>query len=320
MLQPPDMKLWCGRIDSDEGILGQRWHQIARPVTQAVERGATLVGFISDVGVSRNQGRPGAKHAPGFIRSMLANLPVRVCRDIFDAGNVVCEAGALEEAQDELAGLVAKLLSKGLFPVILGGGHEVAYGSFSGLGQHLKDDSNPPSIGIINLDAHFDLRMETFASSGTPFRQMADYCTASNWAFNYCCLGVSEFSNTDALFARAKELGVLWRRDEDMELNKLDKLLSTLGNFMDSVDHLYLTICLDVLPASVAPGVSAPAARGVPLEVIEPIIDTVCASGKLRLADLAELNPEKDIDQRTARVAARLVARIIEGGTVRSVD
>jgi formiminoglutamase len=58
------------------------------------------------------------------------------------------------------------------------------------------------------------------------------------------------------------------------------------------------------------PGVSAPAARGVSLEVIEPLVDVICASGKLALFDIAELNPSLDIDQRSARVAARLVARV----------
>jgi formiminoglutamase len=50
----------------------------------------------------------------------------------------------------------------------------------------------------------------------------------------------------------------------------------------------------------------------VALEVVEPILDLVAASGKLRLADIAELNPAHDIDGRTARVAARLVARLVE--------
>ncbi len=316
MLQPPDMGLWRGRVDSGEGELGRRWHQLARPVAQATETGAVIVGFACDVGVSRNQGRPGAKRAPEFIRRMLANLPVRGCTDIFDAGDVICAAEALEEAQDELAGLVARQLDAGLFPLVLGGGHEVAYGSFAGLGRHLHGQAQPASIGIINLDAHFDLRLETFASSGTPFLQIADHCAAADWPFHYCCLGISDFSNSAALFARAKALGVLWRRDEDMTLNKLDQLLVTVTAFMARVDHLYLTICLDVLPAAVAPGVSAPAARGVSLEVIEPLIDRICASGKLRLADIAELNPDKDIDQRTARVAARLAGRIIEGRTL----
>jgi len=80
-----------------------------------------------------------------------------------------------------------------------------------------------------------------------------------------------------------------------------------LQAFMAACDHLYLTIDLDVLPAFEAPGVSAPAARGVPLGLIEPLIETVRDSGKLRLADIAELNPDYDIDHRTARAAARLV-------------
>ena len=62
-----------------------------------------------------------------------------------------------------------------------------------------------------------------------------------------------------------------------------------------------------MLPACEAPGVSAPAARGVRLELLEPLLERLKASGKLRLADLAEINPEYDIDNRTAKVAARLI-------------
>jgi len=115
------------------------------------------------------------------------------------------------------------------------------------------------------------------------------------------------------LFERARQLGVHWRLDEKMTGARLLSTLDLVQAFIAQVDHVYLTVCLDVLPAAVAPGVSAPAARGVPLEVVEPVIDIVTTSGKLRTADIAELNPDFDIDQRTARVAARLTARIAEG-------
>jgi formiminoglutamase len=65
-----------------------------------------------------------------------------------------------------------------------------------------------------------------------------------------------------------------------------------------------------VLPAWIAPGVSAPASFGVPLEVVQHVCDRVSASGKLALVDVAELNPPLDIDRRTARVAARLIHRV----------
>lgn len=73
---------------------------------------------------------------------------------------------------------------------------------------------------------------------------------------------------------------------------------------------IHLSIDLDVLPAATAPGVSAPAAYGVPLETIAAICEFLAASQKLTVVDIAELNPAHDIDSRTARVAARLVDTI----------
>lgn len=321
MHRKADMTQWQGRVDAAEGDLGKRWHQIVRPLDEAGNaRGIGLIGFACDAGITRNHGRAGAEGGPAALRAMLANLPVRRCTSIADAGDVYCapsgESDGLEQAQEELSSAVAALLARGMLPIALGGGHEIAYGSFGGLARHIAAREKKPRIGIINLDAHFDLRMDERATSGTPFRQIAEDCQARAWAFNYCCLGVSVFANTEALFHRAEALGVQWRLDEDMGLLQLDKTLSTVSAFLAGVDHVYLTTCLDVLPAAVAPGVSAPAARGVPLEVIEPIIDAVATSGKLRLADVAELNPARDIDNRTARVAARLVARIAERASI----
>lgn len=303
---------WHGRIDMTEGDAGQRWHQIVVPLSPDTAAGAVaLLGFQCDTGVARNNGRVGAAEGPAAIREILRNLPVHRLDRIVDAGDVICVGDELETAQAELAKQVCCLLDSGHFPIVLGGGHEMAYASFCGLEQHL-DAQRAPRIGIINLDAHFDLRLSEHGNSGTPFRQIAERSAERGWSFNYCCLGVSRFSNTQSLFDRAKSLGATWRLDEEMGVAQLDENLATLKCFLTSVDIIYLTICLDVLPAAIAPGVSAPAARGVALEVIEPLIDLVTASGKLRLADIAEMNPKFDIDQRTARVAARLVARIAE--------
>jgi formiminoglutamase len=84
-----------------------------------------------------------------------------------------------------------------------------------------------------------------------------------------------------------------------------------VAEFLEDVDIVYLTIDLDVLPAAVAPGVSAPAAYGVPLPVITAICRQVAASGKLFHLDVAELNPAVDIDHRTAKVAARLINTLL---------
>ena len=309
--------LWHGRVDAAEREAGRRWHQIVKPYSPDTPGGAVaLLGFACDAGVARNGGRIGAAVGPAAIRDILRNMPAHGLRALIDAGDVACVDDELESAQSQLAAHVASLLDEAHFPIVLGGGHEMAYGTFCGLEQHLAtthgDNQLSPRIGIVNLDAHFDLRLGERGNSGTPFRQIAERCARRQWSFNYCCLGVSRFSNTASLFERARELGATWRLDEEMSVALLDQSMTILNRFLASVDVVYLTICLDVLPAAIAPGVSAPAARGVALEVIEPLIEVITRSRKLRVADIAEMNPQFDIDQRTARVAARLVARIAE--------
>ena len=104
-----------------------------------------------------------------------------------------------------------------------------------------------------------------------------------------------------------------------MTLANFPLIQQGLSHFIDQNDYLYLTIDIDVFPASTAPGVSAPAVRGVPFEIIEPIIfDILTAKNpegipKLLLADMAEFNPNFDIDNQTARLAARLAWTIAHG-------
>lgn len=306
-----DAPLWQGRTDQAEGAPGRRWHQVMQTVAGRAAAGTTvLLGFASDAGVARNHGRVGAAEGPRAIRRALANMPVHECTQLADGGDIVCAGDALEAAQLELAAAVAQHLDAGRFPLVLGGGHEVAWGTFSGLATHLARTEGAPRIGIVNFDAHFDLRRDTRATSGTPFLQIAQDCAARGWEFRYACLGVSRYANTEALFARARDLGVLTQLDEALDAAHF---MPSLQAFVADVDDVYLTVCLDVLPSAVAPGVSAPAARGVGLDVLEPLIEAICASGKLRVADIAEMNPRFDIDGRTAAVAARIAARIANG-------
>ncbi|MEL7615076.1 formimidoylglutamase [Vreelandella titanicae] len=301
-----DMSLWQGRTDPEPD--SDRWHQRIEPLTNNAVPGCALLGFESDAGVARNQGRPGAAEGPNALRRALAPLAWHRTAPAYDAGNVRCVDDGLEAAQQALADRLTSLLTAGHLPIVLGGGHEVAYASWLGLAQSFMPKTAPPRIGIINLDAHFDLRDPAhIRSSGTPFAQIADKCQEWDWSFRYACLGVSRAANTRALFTRAAALGTLVREDREIDALRLDSIVRDMQRFIAKCDHLYLTIDLDVLPAAEAPGVSAPAARGVSLALIEPLIEAVRDSGKLRLADLAELNPSLDIDSRTARAAARLV-------------
>ena len=301
---------WTGRTDPEPD--SPRWHQRIQALAEGSEPGLALLGFACDEGVRRNHGRVGAAAGPLALRKALANLAWHREAPAYDAGDVTCEDGDLAAAQARLARGVCALLDAGHLPLVLGGGHEVAFGSWSGLAEHFSGSAAPrmaaPRIGIINFDAHFDLRDPAHVqSSGTPFAQIAEQCQARGWPFRYACLGVSRASNTRALFNRAAELDVLVREDREMREAGLAAIADELDAFLADCDALYLTIDIDVLPACEAPGVSAPAARGVPLALLEPLLERLKGSGKLRLVDFAELNPTYDIDNRTAKAAARLI-------------
>ncbi|WP_029047959.1 formimidoylglutamase [Cupriavidus sp. amp6] len=306
--------VWRGRRDAGEAGDTRRLFDIvggaATPRTPGVP---VLLGFCCDAGVLRNQGRPGAAGGPREIRRALAGVPAHGIGRLIDGGDIHCDGDALEDAQQRLGQAVAAELAVGAWPLVLGGGHEVAWGTWQGLRTHLDAHGDRGRVLVVNLDAHFDLRGSRPASSGTPFDQIAIDCQRRSLRFDYACLGVSRLGNTAALFGRASTLGVRYVEDVDLQERHLDARLAALDEWVAEADHVYLTIDLDVLPAAVMPGVSAPAAYGVPLPVVEAIATRLRDSGKLRVADIAEFNPLYDRDGCGARVAARLCYRLLGG-------
>lgn len=305
--------IWQGRDDSTEQGDTTRLYQLVRHDDQFGAGDAVLSGFASDAGVVRNQGRAGAAQGPTQARRMLASLPAHGLTALWDAGDTVCHDDELERAQEALGQRTAAILDTGARLVVLGGGHEIAWGNFQGVREHLYGDGKPGgSLLVLNLDAHFDLRTSRPGSSGTPFDQILEDSTERDLPVRYACLGVSRLGNTASLYAHAKKLGVYSIDDTLMQERHTDARMADLERLLAAADHVYLTIDTDVLPASVAPGVSAPAPYGVPLSVIEACVMRIKASGKLRLADIAEFNPGHDIDGHTARVVARLAWTLLQ--------
>lgn len=222
---------------------------------------------------------------------------------------VVC-GDDLESGQREFGELLGSMLSEGHFTVGLGGGHEITHASYQGIRKALGPEGNW-KLGILNIDAHFDLRETEVPTSGTGFFQIATDELAAGRQFSYAAIGISATSNTQVLFKRAQELGVSYILDEQCRIDHLAAVKEFVQDFIDGIDHLYTTVDLDALPAAVAPGVSAPAAYGIALEVVQEVLRVAAASGKLLHADVAELNPVFDVDGRTARVGARLISSAI---------
>lgn len=282
------------------------WYTTISPLPDptAAPPGVALLGFASDEGISRNHGRPGAVDGPDAIRGSMGWLAVHDEHPRYDAGTVALPGTDLEGGHEALADAVARLVSAGHLPVVLGGGHEAAYGSHKGLREGLGADTVP---AIVNLDAHFDLRKADRPNNGTPFRQVAELVGDE---FDYTVLGVSPADNTRFLFESARQLGVSYTTDDQLSALSPEEAAELALAAVADREVVHLSIDLDVLPGAVAPAVSSPAAVGVPLPQIRAIVAALAETGKLRLVDVVELNPRLDVDKRTARVAARLIHEI----------
>ncbi len=319
--RPADMSLWQGRVDDPTDRQSYRWHQVIEPLNLSGEKlpaldPATnhfcLLGFASDEGVKRNLGRPGAAEGPVAIRRAMTSLPWHggdVAR-LYDAGDVICGGTELEAAQMLLSEKVEQIRRLGAFPLVLGGGHEVAFGSYHGLLRSLPEKTR---LGIINLDAHFDIRpLNPKPSSGTMFGQIAAERIAACEPFDYLCLGIQKTGNTPALFARANKLGVSYLLAEQLQ----PEIEASARRVIDSVvahsDQLYLTLCSDVIAAAYAPGVSAPQPFGLHPDLVRRLLRQLAASGKLIGFDIAEVAPALDRDNMTAALAAQLISYLLD--------
>lgn len=295
---------WSGRIDSDD-FPDLRWHQRARIITQEqlseLDYSWVIAGFQCDEGVRRNQGRPGARKGPISIRTAAGSYPV--FDDNFwitDLGDVVCEANELENAQTRLQQTVREIHESGNRSLLLGGGHEIAYPHFMGI----KLAHPEKRIGVINFDAHFDLRPvqeKIGPTSGTGFWQMS----REQYDFRYMVIGLQKRGNTRRLFDLASDLNVQVITQEDLEETDASDQHRALDIFVDSVDLVYVTICMDVFSAAYAPGVSAVSHNGViPDRRFLGLLKKLKNCGKVVGLDIAEVNPEYDIDNRTSKLAA----------------
>jgi formiminoglutamase len=314
MLRPAQADWWKGRLDTEDGNKGRRWHQVISTDNETDQAAAAILGFASDKGVALNKGRAGAKEGPRALRSALSNLAWHHNdRKLLDVGDIEVDDD-LPAGQRQYAETLTELLQQQLFVLGLGGGHEIGWPGFLGCQRYLEKHAPGKTLGILNFDAHFDLRKPSpQASSGTPFWQAADYCAQNEHAFEYACLGVARSANTAALYERAQQLNV--RYIEDLKCSEA-AAIDLIGSFLNNIDFLYVTVCLDVYPAAYAPGVSAPAGLGVAPAIVLNVIQQLgklCQQQQVHwlYADVAELCPSRDIDARSAKLAARTIDQLL---------
>lgn len=314
LYHPSKPENWSGRIDSRSDFDQFRFHQVAQCLDLnnfSSKNQTILLGFASDIGVQRNGGRIGASKGPEHFRSSIGSLCWHGGTDGFvDAGNIIPENEDLETGHAELGKAVHHILETENTPFVIGGGHETAFGHFLGISSFLKQHNPKAKLGILNIDTHFDLRPHNgIPHSGSPFLQAHEHAEQIDLNLKYFVYGINQDNNTKSLFHKANELGTEFCLNTEI-FNNEKKSLEKVQEFIDGRDFIYLTICLDVFEAAIAPGVSAPAWNGLKVNHALNLINLVKDSGKLISADICELNPGFDQNGQTAKTAGSLFSSI----------
>lgn len=309
----PKPELWQGRTSKNRLYLHEKvvCSDMLQEALQPSGKKVGLLGYACDAGVQRNHGRVGAIAGPDAIRKQLAKMPNHLpdTSHFYDVGTIACRDGDMEATQNQLSEVVVQLLEQCTFPLVLGGGHDMAYGHYQGLRTYFGRQA---TLGLINFDAHLDLRNNSSGNtSGTPFYQVAQDSIAQNIPFHYLCLGIRKDANDRHLLQSAADFGVTYVENINFSMSEAQSIVRILLDFIRKVDHVYVTIDLDGFSSAYAPGVSAPSPMGFSPKIVLESLELILKTKKLVAFDIAEMNPTYDVDDHTARLAASLAHYVI---------
>ncbi|MDI1337944.1 MAG: formimidoylglutamase [Lacunisphaera sp.] len=251
-----------------------------------------LLGLPDDTGVRMNHGRTGAAGGPKAFRGALARYGAAdsaagTLPRVFDAGDLM-PTGSLEKTHERVTEATAALLELGLFPIAIGGGHDLTFPFVRAVAAKY------PRLAGVYFDAHLDVR-ET-AGSGMAFRRLVEDCGVSALHLH----GFRPLVNSQAHLA--------WFRDHGGRTQPENAKVA-----LPKAKNLFASFDLDVLDAAHAPGVSALNPAGWSVREAEAWVRACGADPRVRCFDLMELNPAQDPDGRTARVACHLFLSFLSG-------
>jgi formiminoglutamase len=287
-----------------------------------------LIGLPDDTGVQLNHGRPGAKEGPSAFRKALAKYGVAQPAGwdwptVFDAGDVDVVPGDLHETHRRVTQAVKSLLDLGLFPIAIGGGHDLTFPFVRAVADHFG-----PLDGMY-FDAHLDVR-ET-DGSGMPFRRLLETGAARSlrvhgldfnsnsrehvqWFIDQPNCHISDFDEPADYHFSQIEVLYNWDQksgEQSFPVMSPPPIPGMAGYWPD--DNTFVSLDLDVIDQAFAPGVSAHNACGWAPKQAEEWIQVAGRCPDVRCFDIMELSPPFDRDDRTARLAARMFLAFLRG-------
>ncbi len=222
---------------------------------------------------------------------------------------------------DGLAAKVGSAVANGDFPIVLGGDHSCAIGTWSGVKSVISDQG---SLGLIWIDAHMD--SHTYATTpssaihGMPLACLLGHGDAGLTGIvspqpklrpeNVCLIGTRSFEAGEAKLLQ--QLGVRIFSMEEIMLRGMGTVWhEALAIVQNQTAGFGISLDLDVLEPSEEPGVGSPEPGGVLKNILVEMLRTLKANPNFLAMEIVEYNPYLDIKFATANAVCDLVAAII---------
>jgi len=288
-----------------------------------------IIGVPMDLGASRR----GVDMGPSALR--VAGLQARIKQlghTVEDIGNISVKqaeemsfgekrAKYLVEIKDActvLGDAVQKSLEEGFLPLVLGGDHSIAAGSTSGIAAYFHKDNK--QIGCIWLDAHSDMNTPETSPSGNihgmPLSAILGYGTEELSKLyeyspkiepqNVVLVGVRDLDTHEKKFIKKLGVRAFTMRDID-ERGMREVMADALKSAMDDTDGIVVSLDMDFVDPSDAPGVGTPVRGGVTYREAHLALEMIADSEAMVAMEIVEINPVIDEHNRTAILGVELV-------------
>ena len=304
-------------------------------VMNAQGRTVRLIGAPTDVGASLR----GASLGPQALRRAgLAPALRRAGLAVEDAGDLagparpepVTTTDGYHNLQQVLAwnrqvfGAVRTALHEGRLPLLMGGDHSLAIGSIAAVAHNCL--AKGKKLRVLWLDAHADFNTKVTSPSGNlhgmplaclfgmgpealaPMTQLPNGQPALQ-ASQLRQLGVRSVDPGEQLRLQAQKLEVFDMHG--LRAAGLQAIMECALSGLDQHTHLHVSLDMDYLDPSVAPGVGTPVPDGLSYPEARWCMEMIRNGARLGSLDVVEINPTLDVHDQTARVAVDLVQNLL---------
>ncbi|HSG21811.1 MAG TPA: aminotransferase class III-fold pyridoxal phosphate-dependent enzyme, partial [Azonexus sp.] len=218
---------------------------------------------------------------------------------------------ALPNLLARVAEATAAAIAEGLRPLVLGGDHSIAAGTWRGIGRALGK-----APGLIWIDAHLDAHTPASSPSGNAHGMpLAALFGLGDPVMTNLAGPSLDPARTVVIGARSYEapeveclaaLGIRVFAMDEIEARGLPEVFAEALQRIGS-GPWGISLDLDALDPADAPGVSTPAAAGISVAALRQVMRGVLRNKDCVGLEIAEYNPMQDVESRTLRAVLDLL-------------